>query len=270
MAIDDRDFTLIRDFMLRTYGINLEKKRVLVEGRLTSLVDKNGFGSFHDYLSYAMSNPTLQQEMVTRLTTNFTFFLREGIHYDFMVKTAIPSIQKKNPVKNNLKIWSAGCSSGDEVYTAAMFLREEALKSRRFPAFHFQATDISDDALREARAAVYADSSLKNLPPDFQSKYLRKTDEPGKWKVVPEISGAVTFSKLNLIEPFPLAFHNFDIIFCRNVMIYFTSDISRQLAKKYFNALNPGGYLFVGMSETIPAAEIGFKMIRPSIFYKER
>lgn len=268
MKIDDRSFQKICNFMLQNYGINLEKKRTLIEGRLSQAVIASGFHDFENYVTAAFVNDVLRRHMVTRLTTNFTFFEREGMHYEYMMREAIPDIVSRSPTKTNLKIWSAGCSSGDEAYTAVMHLKDAATFGRKAPQPVIMATDISDDALRMAREGTYSEESLKNISPLWKKRYFRQAEEQ-KWKVASEITENIHFSKLNLMEEFPPNFHYFDIIFCRNVMIYFTSDIRRRLAQKFYTALNTGGYLFIGMSETIPAAEIGFHTIRPSVFKKE-
>lgn len=268
MKIDDRSFQMICSFMLQNYGINLEKKRTLIEGRLSQAVTANGFRDFQGYITAAMANDKLRQHMVTRLTTNFTFFEREGMHYEYMMREAVPDIMNRSPTKTNLKIWSAGCSSGDEAYTAVMHLKDAASLVRKALQPVIMATDISDDALRMAKEGTYSEESLKNISPAWKKRFFRQTEEQ-KWKVSPEVAENIHFSKLNLMEEFPTNFRYFDIIFCRNVMIYFTSDIRKKLAQKFYNALNTGGYLFIGMSETIPATEIGFHTIRPSVFKKE-
>ena len=267
MKIEDREFQLICEFMKKNYGIDLGKKRSLIEGRLSQIVTSGGFQDFQSYTKAALTDGTLQQQMVTKLTTNFTFFRREDLHYDFMVRQAVPDILKRISGKNSLKIWSAGCSTGDEAYTAAMYLKEMPLSIKK-PSYSILATDISDHALRLAKEGCYSEDSLKNLPPEWRKKYFRQ-EENEKWKILPEITDSVCFSKLNLMERFPLNFRYFDLIFCRNVMIYFTSETRKELVRKFYAALNPGGYFFIGMSENIPAAELGLKMIKPSIFRKE-
>lgn len=268
MRIEDREFNQICGIMLSRYGINMERKRSLIEGRLSGMIAKNGFTDFRDYMAAVITNEKLQQQMVAKLTTNFTFFQREEMHYNYMVQEAIPAILAANPCKTNLKIWSAGCSSGDEAYTAAIYLKEKLFLSSKVKSFTIHATDISDNVLAQAKEGVYAEDSLKNIAAPLKKRYFMAMPD-GRWKISPQIAECVHFSKMNLMDPFPLMFHGFDIIFCRNVMIYFTSEIRRQLSKRYFEALNPGGYLFIGMSETIPAAELGFKVMRPSVFRKE-
>lgn len=268
MKIDDREFNQICSIMLNRYGITMDRKRSLIEGRLSSLLSENGFTDFRDFMAAVVTNEKLQQQMVTKLTTNFTFFQREEMHYEYMVREAIPAILEKNPYKSNLKIWSAGCSSGDEAYTAAIYLSEMSFLNKKVKSFTIHATDVSDNALALAKEGVYTADSLKNLSEALRKRYFTALPD-GRWKVTPQLESKVHFSKMNLMDPFPLMFNGFDIIFCRNVMIYFTPEIRKQLSKRYFDALNPGGYLFIGMSETIPAAEIGFKVMRPSVFRKE-
>lgn len=268
MNIEDREFDQICNFMHRNYGINLTKKRSLIEGRLSQVISSGGYPDFKAYTAAVIRDEHLQQQMVTRLTTNFTFFQRESMHYDYMVKDAVPALFRASPHKSSLKLWSAGCSSGDEAYTASIYLREMALFDRRAGNYLIHATDISDKVLEQAKSGCFSDDSLKNVSPEIRRKYFASLPD-GRWKVSPLIADSVRFSKLNLMEHFPPTFRNFDIIFCRNVMIYFTSETRESLARKYYDALAPGGYLFIGMSETIPAARIGFQVMRPSVFRKE-
>ena len=268
MNIEDREFNQICNFMHHNYGINLVKKRSLIEGRLSQVISASGYPDFKAYTAAVIQDEKLQQQMVTRLTTNFTFFQRESMHYDYMVKEAIPTLLKAYPHKNSLKLWSAGCSSGDEAYTASIYLREMSLLNRRVGTYLIHATDISDKVLEQAKSGCFSDDSLKNISPEIRKRYFTNLPD-GRWKISPLIADSVRFSKLNLMNVFPPTFRSFDIIFCRNVMIYFTPEIREALAQKYYDALVPGGYLFIGMSETIPASRIGFQVMRPSVFRKE-
>lgn len=269
MNIGDPEFNKIASFMLSSYGIDLSKKRVLIENRLRNLVLASGNDNFKDYLEAVFKNPTLRQEMVTCLTTNYTYFYREDLHYEYMVKQALPAMMEGIHIPYTAKLWSAGCSAGDEAFTAAMFLRDFMDNNRLFGGFSITATDISSNMLAQAREATYTPERLSKLPQPMQKKYFTQRED-GKFIVKKELTDRVKFSELNLMDAFPPNFTGFDIIFCRNVMIYFTPEIRKQLSKKFLQALKPGGYLFIGMSESIPAAEIGFKMIRPSIFVKEK
>ncbi len=268
MNIGDKEFGMIRDFMLNQYGIDLSKKRVLIESRLTQMATQNGYSDFNTFIPAAMANQSLIQEIVTRLTTNFTFFLRESVHYDFMVQEAVPELinGKRN---STVKIWSAGCSSGDEAFTAAMYLAEYKIKNPLLADYKIIGSDISDEALSLAKKAEYTSENLSKLPPTFQKRYFDPLPS-GDYCIKEELKKHVSFMKLNLMSAFPPTFSGFDIIFCRNVMIYFTPEIRKKLAQKYCAALKPGGYLFIGLSESIPAAEAGLKTIRPAIFKREK
>lgn len=268
MNIEDREFHQICSFMHQNYGINLEKKRSLIEGRLSQVISANGYPDFKSYTAAVVRDEKLQQQMVTRLTTNFTFFHRESVHYDFMVKEAIPSLLRTYPHKSSLKLWSAGCSTGDEAYTASIYLRELSLLNKCAGSYLIHATDISDRVLEQAKSGCFSEDSLKNLSPEIRRRYFTSLPD-GRWKVSPLVADSVRFSKLNLMGSFPPTFRNFDIIFCRNVMIYFTPEIRESLSRKLYESLNPGGFLFIGMSENIPANQIGFKIMRPSVFRKE-
>ncbi len=269
MKMTDKDFDKIRDFMLSSYGIDLSKKRVLVESRLKQPATKGGYESMEAYLVDVFKKQDMKQDMVTRLTTNFTFFMREDIHYDFLVNTALPEFLADTKTAFSLKVWSAGCSSGDEAYTAAIYLREFQIKNPKLANFTIIATDISDNALAAARKGVYTGESLNKLNPAYKKKYFTEI-APDQFKVNPELSSKVQFSQFNLMNPFPYNLTNFDIIFCRNVMIYFTPEIRKNLGKKYMQALKPGGYLFIGLSESLPAAQIGLTQVRPAIFRREK
>ncbi len=268
MNIADKEFGMIRDFMLNQYGIDLSKKRVLIESRLTQMATQNGYSDFKTFIPAVMSDQSLVQEMVTRLTTNFTFFLRESVHYDFMVQQAIPEMVKERK-SSLIKVWSAGCSSGDEAFTAAMYLSEYQMKNPWLVDYKIVGSDISDEALSLAKKAEYTSENLNKLPPTFQKRYFDPLPD-GNYRVKEDLKKHVSFTKLNLMSMFPPTFSGFDIIFCRNVMIYFTPEIRKKLAQKYYAALKPGGYLFIGLSESIPAAEVGLKTVRPAIFKREK
>ena len=269
MNIGDKEFDRITSFMLNSYGIDLAKKRVLIESRLKHLVTDSGHDNFEDYVTAVFQNPKLRQEMVTCLTTNYTFFYREDIHYEFMIKQAMPSILEGTRLPYNARIWSAGCSAGDEAFTAAMFLRTFQELNPRLSSFSITATDISSDMLAQAKAATYSADRITKLPPMMQKRFFTE-DENGQFLVKKELTDKVKFSEFNLMDPFPPTLTGFDIIFCRNVMIYFTPETRKAMGKKFLNALKPGGYLFIGLSEALPAGEIGFKPVRPSIFMREK
>lgn len=254
--------------MLRLYGINLEKKEALIISRLSQLAVNAGFQTFSDYVDAVFANNALMQQMVTKLTTNYTYFMREEKHYNFLAETALPELSKTYPRCQNLKVWSAGCSSGDEAYTGAVVMREWLGQHWKSCDFNVIGSDISHDMLTFARRGVYTEDTLKGLPEAWRNRYF-KPEEPGKRIVSPELSQKVRFQELNLMQPFPVGFQNFHIIFCRNVMIYFKMERKIELLRRFYDALLPGGYLFIGTSETMPAEKPPFRYLSPAIYQKE-
>ncbi len=254
-------------FMLNNYGINLEGKISLVEGRLQAILTKRGFKSFEEFADYVEKDRTGEAItlLVSRLTTNYTYFMREDKHYKFMTDTALPELVPSIPDRD-LRIWSAGCSSGEEPYTTAMVLSEyfSGMKSQWDTTV--LATDISQKVLAEARRGVYPSDKLNNLSAELKMKYFKKLAGE-EYQVKPELSKSVQFGVFNLMEPFPFK-KKFHIIFCRNVMIYFNNQTRASLTERYYDALAPGGYLFIGLSETLANQKTRFDYVKPAIYRK--
>jgi chemotaxis protein methyltransferase CheR len=260
--------TLVR-WVKDNYGVNLEQKATLVEGRLWNVIKQKGFTSLKDYFDYAVADKSGMEikTLLTRLTTNYTYFMREDQHYAFLTGTALPNILPELKTKD-LRIWSAGCSSGEEPYTTAMVLDDYFGANKSQWDSKILATDISPQVLAMADEAVYPEDRLKNLPAAWKSKYFTK--EPGdQFRVKPAIKNEVIFRSFNLMEPFPFR-KPFHVIFCRNVMIYFDKPTRDALIERYYDALEPGGYLFIGMSETVDKNVTRFDFVRPSIYRRGR
>ena len=268
MKIYEQDFKRIADYMLRNYGINLENKMTLISGRLSNLVMKSKFENMHDYIEYILGDPTEEElnMLVAKLTTNYTFFMREPQHYEFLEKSVLPGITGRNKT-GEIKIWSAGCSSGEEPYSIAITVKKY-LESR---AEHWNArilaTDISDNVLKQARMAAYDDMQIKTLEQNSRERYFAGLPN-GQHRVTDEIKQMVRFEKFNLMNDFSGFHRKFDIIFCRNVMIYFKTETKQTLAGKIYNILEPGGYFFVGLSETLYNIDTRFKFVKPAIYQK--
>lgn len=268
MKLEENDFIRIKDYILLNYGINLTKKAALIEGRLAQHVSSLGYKSFHDYTNEVFQKPELVQQMVVRLTTNFTYFMREPIHYEFLSKKALPEFIGTAGAGRGLKIWSAGCSTGDEAYTASIVINEFLSKQSKPLSYTIQATDIDDDVMTAARQGIYNAENIKGLEERLRKRYFQPLANE-KFQIVPEVAKHVTFSKLNLMKPFPAGFSGFQIIFCRNVMIYFTPETKKMILQKFYEALAPGGYLILGLSEIISSPTAGLKSIKSSIYHKE-
>ncbi|MCL1829558.1 MAG: protein-glutamate O-methyltransferase CheR [Oscillospiraceae bacterium] len=268
MKIDDRDFIRLSEYMHENYGINLSKKRTLVESRLTNPIAVAGFDNFHDYIEDALSDKSGVKidKLITLLTTNYTYFMREDVHYKYMTNVALPEWTSR--IKDfDLRIWSAGCSSGEEAYTTAMVLDDYFGYNKNKWDSTILATDISPKVLALAKAGVYPAEHLEKLPDNWARKYFKKTPD-GSCEVSDALKKEVVFREFNLMGSFQKFRRKFHIIFCRNVMIYFDTQTKAQLAKKFHDSLEAGGYLFIGMSETLSGIFNGFEQIAPAIYKK--
>ena len=266
MHIEDSDFTKLSNYVKRNFGVNLEKKRTLIEGRLSNSITQEGFDSFHDYLEDVFSDRSGAKinVLMTKLTTNYTYFMREETHYKFMQETALPYWTSEIRDRD-LRIWSAGCASGEEAYTIVMVLSEYFGAKKKEWDTTVLATDISTKVLGIARNGVYPEEHFEHLPPSWKSKYFTKIGDE-EYKVTDAMAKEVVFSQFNLMGDFNRFKKKFHIIFCRNVMIYFDTPTKAALAKRFHDALAVGGYLFIGLSETLSGISGDFEQTAPAIY----
>ncbi|MDR0951707.1 MAG: protein-glutamate O-methyltransferase CheR [Oscillospiraceae bacterium] len=267
-GLHDEDFKLLYTYMKDRFGIDLEKKRALVEGRLSNSVAQSPFNNYHDFIADALDDRTGTKvdSLIIRLTTNYTYFMREETHYRFMRTTALPEWTKK--IKNyDLRVWSAGCSSGEEAYTIAMTLDDYFGFNKPQWDCSVLATDISQSVLEKAKNGIYPSEHLAQINPAWRKKYFVPCGGDN-WQIRDELRREVIFRTFNLMGDFGIFRRKFHIIFCRNVMIYFDKPTKAELAGKFFNALEPGGYLFIGMSETLSGIYDRFEQVQPSIYRK--
>lgn len=268
MRIEQEDFLRLKTYMQDHFGINLDKKQTLVEGRLANTLTQAGYTSFYDYIEDVMRDKTGEKIalLTTKLTTNYSYFMREQAHYEFMTRVALP-FWKERIRDKDLRIWSAGCSSGEEAYTTAMVLKEYFGREKSAWDSTILATDISARVLSEAKAAVYPLQRLEKLPPEWQRKYFTPAG-PDMVQVKPELQKEVVFGHFNLMDEFTRFKKKFHIIFCRNVMIYFDFATKEALANRFYHALEPGGFLFVGLSESITGMKTPFQQVGSAIYRK--
>ncbi|MCL2046280.1 MAG: chemotaxis protein CheR [Oscillospiraceae bacterium] len=266
MQIEDQDFFKLRDYIKKNFGVNLEKKRTLIEGRLTNSIAQEGFNGFHDYLEdiYSDKSGSKMDTLMTKLTTNYTYFMREETHYKFMEDVALPYWTSSLSDKD-LRTWSAGCASGEEAYTAAMVISEWFGNNKSQWDTTILATDISVKVLDMAKRGLYPEEHFTNLPAAWKSRYFTKVGDED-YQVKDTLAREVVFNQFNLMDEFTRFRRKFHIIFCRNVMIYFDTPTKASLAKKFHNALEMGGYLFVGLSETLSGIAGDFQQVAPSIY----
>ncbi len=266
MKLTDQEFTSIVEFVRERYGINLSKKRVLVEGRLEFTLKKSGYTSFAQFMDYLHKNPESPEMTVflNKITTNHTYFMREIQHFDFLKKVVLPDFEKT--IKNkDMRIWSAACSFGHEPYNIAMCIDEYFGARKTGWDTKILATDISANALVTAKEGIYTKETIEELPSEWQKKYFMPLPD-GKFKVTPSLRKEVAFKYFNLMENI-VAKKPFDLIVCRNVMIYFENDTKDALIRRFYDVLRPGGYLFIGHAEAMPKG-IPFKQIQTAIFQK--
>lgn len=270
ITITDEEFEKLAKFIKSNYGINLkEEKKSLVMGRLRKVLYQKNMSSFSEYLDYVLSDKTGEavSDMVNRITTNHTYFMRESKHFEFFKEEVLPYLKKKVSDKD-LRIWSAGCSTGEEPYTLAMIIDEFFGKEKLFWNTQILATDISSKVLDVAKKGVYNNDSIAKMPSEKRLKYFKKISDE-KSEVVDQIKKEVIFARLNLMNetfPFKKKFHT---IFCRNVMIYFDSKTKMDLVNRFYEITEPGGYLFIGHSESLIRSQTKYKYIMPAVYRKE-
>ena len=266
MHLDDKDFFALRDFVKTKFGVNLEKKRTLIEGRLTNSIVQSGFENFHDYLEdiYQDKSGAKIDGLMTKLTTNYTYFMREETHYRFMEEVALP-YWTSTIRDRDLRVWSAGCASGEEAYTTAMVMSEWFGQKKREWDTTILATDISTKVLNMAARGVYPEEHFERLPSAWKSKYFTKIGDED-YKVTDALAKEVVFTHFNLMGEFSRFRKKFHIIFCRNVMIYFDTPTKSALVKRFHDVLEPGGYFFIGLSETLSGISGDFQQIAPAIY----
>lgn len=249
--MEDSDFKRLAAYVKRKYGLNLDGRKAMIESRLYCYVIDRGFGSFSEYFR-AVYDDTEGVEManiINRLTTNYTYFMREQEHFNHFAESFLPEAEKRM-TDGELCIWSAGCSFGNEAYNFAMSMDEYFGGRRGDIDKRILATDISQNALLAAKRGMFAEAAVKNLPERWIKKYF--TERNGVYTVSEEIRSQVVFKYHNLMEPITFK-KKFDLIICRNVMIYFDAKTKSELIKRFYDATKPGGYLYVGHAETLPA-----------------
>ncbi len=266
--IKDEEFKRIAAHMKQRYGIDLAQKKVIVNGRLENYIKRGGWGSFDEFMNAVEQDKSGNQEkmLVNFLTTNHTYFMREFEHFDFFKSTVLPWLKTKESASRDLRIWCGAASSGEEPYMIAMVLADFFGLEREHWDTKVLATDISTKVLQKAISGIYNADQLENVPEQWKRHFFR-TLTGGQYQVKDELKKEVIFRQFNLMDPFPFR-RKMHTIFLRNVMIYFDEKTKRELVQKVYDALEPGGYLFIGTTETLDRNSTPFKIIQPSIFRK--
>ena len=264
MSLDTKTFNAFVKLLYDRCGIALgEGKETLVAARIGKRLRALGLDTPKDYLEYLQHNNDEFTEFLNVMTTNTTHFFREIDHFHFMARIVQDMVDQG---ANKIRIWCAASSSGEEPYTIAMTFLENSKNFRG--DCRILATDIDTNILRMARRGEYSEEKMKGVDQSLRTKYFTSTGVGATrvYRAGDALAGMLSFSQLNLAKPpFPMK-GPFDIIFCRNVMIYFDSPTKQALAKRYHDALEVGGYLFIGLSETLSGIQGDFQQVSPSIY----
>jgi chemotaxis protein methyltransferase CheR len=258
-----KEFDQIRQLAYRTFGLDLKSgKEELVSARLRKLVRGGGFRSFEDYYQSIVQDRTGKSllAMIDALATNHTSFLREPDHFQYLRDQVVPAMGARDPIE----VWSAACSTGEEVWTLAMVLNE-ALPHRKV---RITASDISNKALGFAQRAVYPAERCHGVSAPWLSRYFAAEGRPPvSYQIAPALRAQAVFRRVNLLESYSWP-HPFPIIFCRNVMIYFDRQTQERVIAGLSRHLEPGGYLFVGHAESLTRVSHSLEYVRPAVYRK--
>ncbi|MCC6302171.1 MAG: protein-glutamate O-methyltransferase CheR [Gammaproteobacteria bacterium] len=269
LIFTDADFDFIRRLVADKTGIALsEQKRELVYGRLAKRLRSLDLQTFAQYCDFVQDDAGELHELVNAITTNLTSFFREPYHFDYLRDTLLPELLRRNAGSCRLRLWSAGCSTGEEPYSIAMVLRD-ALPSGQGWDAKILATDIDSNVLARAESGIYAEERVKGVPEQYLRRCFRRGqgDNAGMLRVGDETRSLITFRPLNLMQEWPMK-GPFDVIFCRNVVIYFDKPTQRRLFNRYADLLVDGGHLFIGHSETLFKVCDRFTLIGRTIYRK--
>jgi chemotaxis protein methyltransferase CheR len=276
VTMSDSDFSLFSELIQNLCAIRMPiVKKTMLEARLRKRMRVLGLTSFRQYWNYIDSSQGRQDELVHMIdvvTTNKTDFFREPAHVEYLYNTALPDLQAgwDTGKQRSLRVWSAGCSTGKEAYTLAMILTEYSRNKRELD-FSILGTDISTKALGKAARGIFDQEKAATIPVAYRKKYLLKSrDKSGRLiRIVPEIRSLVTFGRLNFLDE-NYGFNTpFDVIFCRNVIIYFDRENQQRILSKVCRHLAVGGYLFTGHSETLHGMKLPITPMAPSVYRKE-
>lgn len=264
-------FTYISTLVKNACGINLhDGKKELVKARLCKILRALKITDFDEYIERIANDPREMTRMLDSLSTNLTYFFRESQHFNYLREVELPALLYRNRQSRRLRLWSAGCSSGEEPYSMAVTVRE-VLASAKDWDVGILATDLSTRMLEQAKQATYDLERFREMPRNYLSQYFRllETRPVKRYGIKEELRSMVTFGQLNLMGYWPMK-GPFDVIFCRNVMIYFDKQTQARLIQRYWDILAPEGLLFVGHSESLSGINHNFEYVQPAIYRKPK
>ncbi len=270
--VDTKYLDLFCDYLYKNMGIFTEEsKKNLLAQKIVKLMNESGVTNPGEYYHYIVAPPITEKQkrirntFVDTITVHKTNFFRENNHFEFLKRSITEIIQESPTAKytKELRVWSSACSTGEEAYTLAMLFKEILPPDMKAKIL---ATDISPQSLQKAIAGIYKFGPEDNISPYYINKYF-KQHEDDKWIISDEIKKSVTFRLFNLMDPFPFK-NPFDILFCRNVMIYFSRDVQEKLVTNFYNVISDNGLLFIGHSESLIQIKHNFVYHEPTIYKK--
>lgn len=270
MVIQEDEFKKFAEYIKTNYGIHFkEEKKVLIEGRLGQVLANMHIATLSDYMEYVKADQTghAASVMLDKITTNYTFFMREPEHFRFFKTIVLPYLEKSVPSKD-LRIWSAACSTGEEPYTLAMIIDEFFGMKKAGWDTKILATDISKGVLEVAKAGLYTADQIVDLPLVWKQSYFKRFNEE-QYAIADRIKKEVIFGSVNLMSqtlPFKKKMH---VIFCRNVMIYFDNETKERLVRRLYDITEPGGFLFIGHAEGLNRETMRYRYVMPAVYRKE-
>ncbi len=264
MTISDVDFNRMVKFIQGNYGIDLHAKRQLIQSRLGNVLKRKGYTSFEQYVDFLLKDGSGDDinELLNKLTTNYTYFQRETDSFDYFVKRILPDIERKHQADKTLSIWSAACSSGEEPYNVTMYMMDYFGAHWKEWDARMLATDLSVDVLGKAQQGIY--QLPDNMPEEWKKNYFKPSGT--RHQISQKVKDNVIFRQFNLMDEIRFK-RKFDVIFCRNVMIYFDMPTKTALINRLYDATVPGGYLIISLSENLPP-DTRWKRLTSAIFQK--
>ncbi len=265
--LTDSEFKRLREIVHARTGIALsEAKRELVYGRLARRLRKLKLTSFAEYCQLVESSGSEElQELTNAITTNLTSFFRENYHFEQLAAEVLPQVTSKRAASRRLRLWSAGCSTGEEPYSISIVLREALARLANWDV-KLLATDIDSKVVATAAEGAYASERFKGVPPERVRNWFQPiAGRPDFSGASAELKALITFKQLNLLDPWPMK-GPFDVIFCRNVVIYFDKDTQRGLFDRMADLQEPGGWLFIGHSENLHNVTRRYKLVGRTVY----
>ncbi|MFN8259211.1 MAG: CheR family methyltransferase [Bacteroidales bacterium] len=268
--LSDSEFSKLSKFIYTQYGIKMPpEKRIMLQSRLQKRLRALKIYTFKEYIDYAFQHGNDEIiHMMDVVSTNKTDFYREPSHFEFLQQSILPKLYTE---KRQIKVWSAGCSSGQEVYTLAIELSEFSAKNSGFD-YSILGTDISTLMLKKAYTAIYTEDMVSMIPLDIKKKYLLKSKEKAKKliRINNLLRNKVRFQRINFMDDHYGVNDQFDIIFCRNVLIYFDRETQEKVINKLCNYLRNDGFFFLGHSESITNLNVPLKQLKPTVYSKNK